>query len=121
MMSGFVLLLTIINIPLRAQIVNFYGPVKAGVLLLPMMAGGATGCAIGGGLTLIRNNTFPVLVAASILIIISAGILSDLSDSRQPEAKQWGIEAVLGLGLGLKISSTTFLTVLQVEFADHGT
>lgn len=119
-MSGFVLLLTIINIPLRSQIVNLYDPVKAGALLLPMMGGGATGCALGGGLSLRRNNTFPVLVVASIIIIIASGLLSDLPDAIKPPAKQWGIEVLLGVGLGLKISSTTFLAVLQSEFEDHG-
>lgn len=120
-LSGFVLLLTIINIPLRAQIVNLYGPVKAGVLLLPMMAGGATGCALGGGLSMRRNNTFPVLVAASVLILISCGLLVNLPDTLDPPTKQWGIEVLLGVGLGLKISSTTFIAVLEAEFEDHGT
>ena len=119
-MSGFVLLLAIINIPLRAQIVNLYDPVKAGVLLLPTMAGGATGCALGGGLSMRRNNTFPVLVFASVIILIACGLLSDLPDGMKPPAKQWGIEALLGVGLGLKISSTTFIAVLESDFQDYG-
>ncbi|KAM3440691.1 hypothetical protein NHJ13734_003148 [Beauveria thailandica] len=118
-LSGFVLLLAIINIPLRSQIVNLYGPVKAGALLLPMMGGGAAGCAIGGGLSLRRNNTFPVLLAASAILAISCGVLSRLPDAPKPPAWQWGLEAVLGVGLGLKISSTTFLAVLQSDFEDH--
>ena len=99
---------------------NLFDPVKAGVLLLPMMGGGATGCALGGALSLRRNNTFPVLVVASILTIIAASLLSEIPDSVKPAAKQWGLEALLGVGVGLKISSTTFLTVLQVDFSDHG-
>ncbi|OAA47799.1 Major facilitator superfamily domain, general substrate transporter [Metarhizium rileyi] len=118
-LSGFVLLLTIINIPLRSQIVNVYGPVKSGALLLPMMGGGAAGCALGGGLSLRRNNIFPVLIVASIMIAVSSGLLSDLPETLEPAPKQWGIEALLGLGVGLKISSTTFLSVLQVDFEDH--
>lgn len=119
-MSGFVLLLAIINIPLRSQIVNVYEPVKAGVLLLPMMGGGAVGCAIGGGLSLRRNNTFPTLVAASVIIAVACGILSTLNDEFNPPPRQWAAEVVLGLGLGLKLSSSTFLSVLQSEFEDHG-
>ncbi|OAA58692.1 Major facilitator superfamily domain, general substrate transporter [Cordyceps fumosorosea ARSEF 2679] len=118
-LSGFVLLLAIINIPLRSQIVNLYGPVKAGALLLPMMGGGAFGCALGGALSLRRNNTFPVLVAASAILAISSGVLSGLPDKAEPPAWQWGLEAVLGVGIGLKISSTTFLAVLQSDFEDH--
>lgn len=85
-----------------------------------MMGGGAAGCALGGGLSLRRNNTFPVLIVASIIIAISSGLLSDLPETFKPAPKQWGIEALLGLGVGLKISSTTFLSVLQVDFEDHG-
>lgn len=120
-LSGFVLLLAIINIPLRSQIVNLYGPVKAGALLLPMMGGGAAGCAIGGALSLRRNNTFPVLVVASVIITIASGFLSNLPDAIKPPPRQWGLEAVLGVGVGLKISSTTFLAVLESSFEDHGT
>ncbi|ATY61380.1 Major facilitator superfamily general substrate transporter [Cordyceps militaris] len=118
-LSGFVLLLAIINIPLRSQIVNLYGPVKAGALLLPMMGGGAAGCALGGALSLRRNNTFPVLVVASAILAISSGVLSRLPEETAPPAWQWGLEAVLGVGVGLKISSTTFLAVLQSDFEDH--
>lgn len=120
-LSGFVLLLVVINVPLRAQIVNLYGPVKAGVLLLPMMAGGAVGCALGGAATLRRNNTFPVLIFASILIIIGSALLVNLPNSYTPADKQWGFEALLGVGVGLKISSTTFIAILQSDFEDHGT
>ncbi|GAB0139393.1 hypothetical protein EsHS_00000047 [Epichloe bromicola] len=118
-LSGFVLLLTVINIPLRSQIVNSYGPVKAGALLLPMMGGGAAGCALGGGLSLRKNTIFPLLVAASIITAIGSGLLSDLPDDWKPPPKQWALEAILGLGVGLKISSTTFLSALQVGFEDH--
>lgn len=114
------LLLVVINVPLRAQIVNLFGPLKAGVLLLPMMAGGAAGCAMGGGATLRRNNTFPVLIIASVLIIIGSALLLNLPDSLTPPAKQWGFEALLGVGVGLKISSTTFIAILQSNFEDHG-
>ncbi|WPH04784.1 Hypothetical protein R9X50_00768000 [Acrodontium crateriforme] len=118
-LSGFVLLLVAINIPLRAQIVNLYGPVEAGVLLLPVMAGGAFGCALGGSATLKRNNTFPVLIFAGILIIIGSALLLNLPASFDVPAKQWGFEAILGVGVGLKISSTTFIAILNSNFEDH--
>lgn len=86
-----------------------------------MMGGGAAGCALGGALSLRRNNTFPVLVAASAILTIASGVLSRLPDGIKPPAWQWGLEVVLGLGIGLKISSTTFLAVLQSSFEDHGT
>lgn len=85
-----------------------------------MMGGAAAGCALGGGLSLRRNNIFPVLLVASMIIAMCCGFLSDLPGSFTPAPKQWALEAILGLGIGMKISSTTFLSVLQVDFEDHG-
>lgn len=85
-----------------------------------MMAGGAVGCAMGGGATLRRNNTFPVLIIASILLITGSALLVNLPESGTPPAKQWGFESLLGVGVGLKISSTTFIAILQSSFEDHG-
>lgn len=85
-----------------------------------MMAGGATGCALGGAASLRRNNTCPVLVVSSVIITVACGTLSSLSGDFDPQPRQWAAEVVLGLGLGLKISSSTFLSVLQSEFEDHG-
>ncbi|KAJ3478667.1 hypothetical protein NLG97_g8514 [Lecanicillium saksenae] len=84
-----------------------------------MMGGGAFGCALGGALSLRRSNTFPVLVSASVLIALASGLLTGLPSTIHPPVRQWGLEALLGVGVGLKISSTTFLTVLESDFEDH--
>ena len=115
------MLLAIVNIPLRAQIVNVKDAVASGILLLPLMAGTAVGSAIGGAASAKRNNAFWTLNLASIFMLIGSASLSTLTDSVDPAPRQWGLEAILGFGIGLSLSTITFLTTMQVEFQDHGT
>lgn len=120
MLTGFVMMLTIINIPLRAQIVNLYDAVKSGLLLLPLMGSTAVGSALGGAFSAKKNRTFLTLNLASVFMLVGSGLLSDLPDTISPAPRQWGYEVVLGFGIGLNLSTMTFLTSLQVEFEDHG-
>jgi hypothetical protein len=115
------MLLVIVNIPLRAQLVNLKDAVGSGVLLLPLMGSTAVGSALGGAASAKRNNSFWTLNLASVFMITGSALLSTLSDSVEPVPKQWGFEAILGFGVGLSLSTMTFLTTMQVEFEDHGT
>jgi hypothetical protein len=114
------MLLTIINVPIRAQIVNLDSAIKSGILLLPLMGGTAVGSAIGGSASSRKNNTFWTLSLASIFMLVGTALLSTLPGSLEPVAKQWGFETILGLGLGLSLSSMTLLTSVQVNLQDHG-
>ena len=118
--TGSVLFLAVVHIPMRAQIVNVYDAVKAGILLLPLMASMATGSMVGGALSAKQNNTYWTLNSASILILVGSGLLSTLGETLSPETKQWGFEGILGFGLGLNMVSATFITSLQVQFEYHG-
>ncbi|KAL2814051.1 major facilitator superfamily domain-containing protein [Aspergillus granulosus] len=118
-LTGFVMLLVIVNIPLRAQIVNLKDAVASGILLLPLMGGTAVGSAIGGAASAKRNNAFWTLNLASVFMLIGSASLSTLTDAVDPVPRQWGLEAVLGFGIGLSLSTMTFLTTMQVEFQDH--
>ena len=119
-LAGFVMFITVVSIPLRAQIVNIYDPVKAAILLLPLMGGTAVGTALGGALSVKKNLTFYSLVAASVFMMVGSGLMSTLPDDLQPPAKQYGYEVLLGLGLGLNFSTSTLMTSLQAKFDDHG-
>ncbi|KAL2820815.1 MFS general substrate transporter [Aspergillus cavernicola] len=118
-LTGFVMLLVIVNIPLRAQIVNLKDAVGSGTLLLPLMGSTAVGSALGGAASAKRNNSFWTLNLASIFMVIGSTLLSTLTDAVDPEPKQWVFEAVLGFGLGLSLSTMTFITTMQVKFEDH--
>ena len=119
-MTGFVMFLAIVHIPIKAQIVNLYDAVKSGILLLPLMAAMAVGSMVDGALSAKENNTFWTLNAASILMLMGSGLLSTLGETLKPESKQWGFEVLLGIGLGLNMASATFITSLQVPFEYHG-
>ena len=115
------MMLTIINLPLRSEIVHLYDAIKSGVLLLPLMGSIAVGSALGGAASARHNNLYWTLSGAGVLMLIGSALLSTLGDSIAVEGKEWGFPVLLGLGLGLNLSTTTFLTSLQVEFEDHGT
>ncbi|OIW35580.1 MFS general substrate transporter [Coniochaeta ligniaria NRRL 30616] len=118
-LAGFVMFLAIVHIPMRAQIVNLYDAVKAGILLLPLMGSMAVGSMLGGAVSSKKNNTFWTLNIASILTLVGSGLLSTLGETISPEPKQWGFEVILGFGLGLNMSTATFITSLQVKFEYH--
>lgn len=119
-LAGFVLFLTIVHVPMRAQITNLYDAVRSGVLLLPLMASMAVGSMVGGALSAKENNTFWTLNGGNILTLVGSGLLCTLRETLSPEPKQWGFEVILGFGLGLNMASATFITSLQVEFEYHG-
>ncbi|KAK1147259.1 hypothetical protein N8T08_001998 [Aspergillus melleus] len=119
MLTGFVMLLVIVNIPLRAQLVNLKDAIGSGVLLLPLMGSTAVGSALGGAASAKENNTFWTLNLASIFMLIGSALLSTLPDSVDPVPQQYIFEAILGFGLGMSLSTMTFLTSMQVEFEDH--
>ncbi len=77
-LTGFVMFLTIVHIPMRAQIVNLYDAVKSGLLLLPLMGRMAVGSMLGGALSVKKNNTLWTLNGASILMLVGSGLLSTL-------------------------------------------
>jgi hypothetical protein len=118
--TGFIMFLAIVHIPMRAQIVNLYDAVKSGILLLPLMGSMAVGSAVGGALSAKKNNTFWTLNAAGILMLIGSGVLSTLGETLKPQTKQWGFEAILGFGLGIQMATATFITSLQAPFEYHG-
>lgn len=119
MLTGFGMFVAIVNIPMRAQIVNLYSPIKAGILLLPLLGAMAFGSMLGGALSSKKNNTTATLVASSVLMMIGDGLLATLVDTRSPEKKEYGFEVLLGLGIGLNLSTTTIIASLNVEFEDH--
>lgn len=119
-LTGFIMFLAIVHIPMRAQIVNLYDAVKSGLLLLPLMGSMAIGSMLGGGLSAKKNNTFWTLNGASVLMLVGSGFLSTLGETLRPESKQWGFEVILGLGLGFNMATATFITSLQVPFEYHG-
>lgn len=115
-LTGFANFIAIYSLPLHFQIVNGTSSLTAGVALLPMLASAAIGSILGG---LTAAHSFPALAIASALMTLGSGLLSTLSLHHGVQAKTYGFEVLLGLGLGLSISSSTLLAATNCEIGDH--
>lgn len=119
-MTGFIFMLLVVNIPIRGDIVNVLSAVEAGIRLIPILAASALGSAIGGAASFERNNTFWTLNVASCFLIVGCGLMSTLTATLKTEPKQYGFEIILGLGIGMTLSTTTLITSLNTRFIHHG-
>lgn len=118
--TGFVYIGCLINIPIRTQVVNQKGSVAAGLRLLPLMGLCAFGSAFGGAIQSKKNLCSYTLVAASMFLVAGAAILSTLDRSVRVQPRQWAGECLVGLGVGMTLSTVTILSSLKVQMRDHG-
>ncbi|CCU82105.1 putative MSF multidrug transporter [Blumeria hordei DH14] len=114
-LAGFPFFIIIINIPIRYQLLNGDTPTMAGIHLLSLLALSAAGSALGGALSINKNRTCITLIMASILTCLGTGLLSTAPNSRTIEPIQFFYQALLGLGLGLSVSSITIMTGLASD------
>lgn len=116
MASGYINFTAVYSLPLHFQIVNGTSPLTAGVSLLPLLGSVAVGSMLGG-FTL--NHTFPALASASSFMALGTGLLSTLTLADHVQTRTYGFEVLLGLGVGLSISSSTLVAATDSEKADH--
>ena len=119
-MTGFIFTSTIVNIPLRGQIVNVLTAVDASVRLIPLLGASAIGSVVAGTVSYRRNNTFWTLTIACCFMMLGTGLMSTLDMSLATKAKQYGFEVILGFGVGLTLSTTTIIVSLNTQFIHHG-
>jgi hypothetical protein len=101
--------------------VDLNSPVKSGLRLLPLVGATAFGSLFGGGASAVKNLTFYTMNAGTALMLVGTGLLSHLPADGHHINAQYGWEVLLGLGLGMSVSTATFMNSLEVEFLDHGT
>ncbi len=119
-LTGFPFIVSIVTLPERFQIVNGASSLMAGVYLLPLLGASAVGSFLGGAISKSRNNTAYTLFAASVLQLLGVGLLSTLGITLTMPAKQYVFQAILGLGVGMSLSSATIMTSLQARRGDLG-
>ncbi|KAH8586548.1 major facilitator superfamily transporter [Bisporella sp. PMI_857] len=119
LMAGFVQFSAVFSIPLRAQVVDLKSPVQAGIRLLPLVSATAVGSLVGGGASAKKNLTFFTMTIAMALVVVGSGLLSTLPSSGNETRSIYGYEIILGFGLGMSVSTATFMTSMEVEFVDH--
>ena len=62
-----------------------------------------------------KNISFHIMLAGTCLMVIGTALLSTLSDSESTEKKVYGFQVFIGLGFGLLISTSTFVSDLPWE------
>ncbi|KIN05353.1 hypothetical protein OIDMADRAFT_39623 [Oidiodendron maius Zn] len=105
-----------INLPIRFQIVNGDTPTMAGVRLLPMLAAAAFGGAIGGAISSKKNLTSYQLIGAACFMLVGSGLLSTVSNGPGISPALYGYQVLLGLGIGITLSSYTLLVALSNSY-----
>lgn len=111
-----------INIPQRAQAVNGYSPVKAGLALLALLLSSPSATAVSGVLT----SSFKVppvylILIGAVLQVIGVGLTISLPTTGGPFPKQqYAFEVIMGLGFGLILATVLTLAQLVCDEKDIG-
>ncbi|KPI45056.1 putative MFS-type transporter [Cyphellophora attinorum] len=114
-LSGFPYFISVINLPQRFQLVNGQSPVSAGLRLMPFLSFFAAGTAVAGKLNGKKNRTPETLIAGSVITVIGCGLLSTLSNTAKIEAKQYGYQVLLGMGIGLCFAGSMMLINIETR------
>ena len=120
--SGAILITAVITIPQRFQVINDLSAFDAGWRLLALMLCVPIGSALPG--ILIPKLKVPpcyVFLAGAILQTIGVALMGTLSisDVKVPKA-QYGYQVILGLGIGLTLSSLLIAAPTVIEDKDTG-
>ena len=118
LLIGFPYFLIIYALPLRFQVVNGKTPLVAGLSLLPMLGASAVGSTIGGAANSKKNNSFPVLVIGSCLMVLGTGLMSTLSGTARVEPKTYGFQVLIGMAFGLTVSTVSIGAGLEADLKD---
>lgn len=122
MFGGAIFIASIIVIPQRFQIVNDLSAFNAGWRLLALMLCSPIGTILSGLLvTKVKIPPVYIFLVAAILQTIGLALMGTLSvsSSRVPSA-QYGYQAILGLGIGLTLSSLIVAAPTAIEQKDTG-
>lgn len=92
----------------------------AGVHLLPLLSATAFGSGLGGAISSKKNFTSYSVIAAGALMLIGSGLLSTLSTSREIEGKQYAYQFIMGIGIGITMSSITLMTAVANTYENVG-
>lgn len=85
-----------------------------------MLVGVAIGAAMAGLLSVKKNLTFATMAVSSLLQVIACVLLSYLPSTVEIATRQWIYGAVLGLGTGTSVGTSTLLSVLHTNTSHLG-
>lgn len=112
----------VVNVLQRAQAVDGLSPVRAGLVLLPLLLTSLFEMAVSGILT--SNFSVPpvyLIVIGAILQLIGVGLTSSLPTTTfKIASQQYSYEVIMGLGFGLGLSTVLTMAPLVVKEIDLG-
>jgi len=123
LLTGYVYFTALFTIPLRHQVVDLNTPIRSGVRLLPLVVATALGSLVSGGVSSRmpeKNITFWTMSIATTLMCVGTGLLSVLPADGSQTSFQYVWEAFLGFGVGMTISTITFVILIEAKLLDHG-
>ncbi|KAK4660211.1 hypothetical protein QC762_117070 [Podospora pseudocomata] len=121
LLSGFVYIALVINIPERLQVAYFDSPLWAGVHLLPMLGCCAFGSFLGGLVSKKRDFTSHTLIIGSLVQVLGLGLtvgFDSRAGNKLPLGQLLGFTAVYGLGVGLSFASATIIAAVEARNED---
>ena len=112
-----------INIPQRFQVVNNLSAFDAGWRLLALMLCSPLGSAVSGFLvSKIQLPPIYIFLVAAILQTVGLALMGTLSVTEPGVASaQYGYQVILGLGIGLTLSSLIVAAPTVIDDKDTGT
>ncbi|KAI1180244.1 drug resistance transporter [Nemania sp. FL0916] len=117
--TGAVSITCIIQLPIRYQTTLGVNPLQAGIKLLPFVLFGPVGAALTAGLSKNRRVA-PVYVGlfGVILQILGLAFLSSVPVDNPDWNATYGLEVLVGLGMGCAIGVVTIMTPYVVQHKD---
>lgn len=121
-LGGAVFIPVVIDIPQRFQVVNNLSAFGAGWRLLALMVCSPLGSGISGYLvSRVKMPAFYIFLVAAILQTIGLALMGTLSSSDpRVQLVQYGYQVILGLGIGLALSSVLIAAPTVIMEKDAG-
>lgn len=116
---GFPLFVLIFSVPLRAQLVSEKSVLVAATMLLPMLGATAVGCVLTATFNATKNFVFESMFAGTSLSLIGCALLTTVSGIGD-DKNLLGYLVLVGFGVGLSITSSTGLTMIEIPPRDYG-
>ncbi|KAK0665862.1 putative multidrug resistance protein [Cercophora samala] len=120
LLTGFVYIALVIDLPDRLQIAYLDSPLLAGVHSLPMLGCCALGSFLGGLVSKKRDLTCQTLIAGGLVQVLGLGLMVGFNRGQELLSKGllMGFTAVYGLGVGLSFASATIIAAVEASHDD---
>lgn len=89
-------------------------------MMLPMLAGSATGSFLGGVVNGERNRLFETVLVAGVLTVVGCAGETTLSSAEGYEGRALGLMVFVGFGFGLAATASTMLGNVESSVREHG-